>query len=371
MLPSTADDFPQSARTVGTSQIPVRNLWLLQLFASHLYRVSGAQLGGAEEAPENLPDTLASLLVDEVELRMRQSLSTGFRRRSDVVHRVRGRIDLLDTYRHRRLDRAQVSCRFDEIVVDTPGNRLVRQALARGGRIVNSPDLARRCRSLDDRLRAMGISDSTSRTVTTRTLLKDRNLVRDRRMIAAADLLLTFMIPSPDPGNLPARDVNEEDAFLRNLFEWAVFGFYRARLAPEGWTVRHGRRLAFDYTDPSDGIDDLLPGMQLDIELHDPRGRHIILDTKFTSVTRGNAYGSQRLKSEYVYQIYAYVRSQEHSRSDALPPTEGLMLHPSVGGHVDEELTVQGHRLRFATVDLSADAQAVMQQLIDAIAPAS
>ncbi len=30
------------------------------------------------------------------------------------------------------------------------------------------------------------------------------------------------------------------------------------------------------------------------------------------------------------------------------------MLHPSIGERVDEEVVIQGHRIRFATVDLMA-----------------
>ena len=32
----------------------------------------------------------------------------------------------------------------------------------------------------------------------------------------------------------------------------------------------------------------------------------------------------------------------------------GLLLHPSVGETVDEEVVIQGHSNRFATVDLTA-----------------
>ena len=30
------------------------------------------------------------------------------------------------------------------------------------------------------------------------------------------------------------------------------------------------------------------------------------------------------------------------------------MLHPSMGEHIDEEVVIQGHRIRFATVDLAS-----------------
>lgn len=39
-------------------------------------------------------------------------------------------------------------------------------------------------------------------------------------------------------------------------------------------------------------------------------------------------------------------------------------MHPSVGRHVDEAATIQGHRIRFATVDLAADSMAIRRRLL-------
>ena len=45
-------------------QIPVRNIWLLQLYASSLYRSAGASLVEGEENPEDLPQLVARILAD-------------------------------------------------------------------------------------------------------------------------------------------------------------------------------------------------------------------------------------------------------------------------------------------------------------------
>ncbi|MFZ2526306.1 MAG: 5-methylcytosine-specific restriction system specificity protein McrC [Rhodococcus sp. (in: high G+C Gram-positive bacteria)] len=359
----------EETRLVTSSQIPVRNLWLLELFASHLYRRGGADLAGFETMPEELPDAVTRLLVYETETRLRQSLSVGFRRRQDQLPRVRGRIDVLDTYRHRYLDRGRVSCRFDEIVVDTPGNRLVRAALSRATRLVNDPELAQRTRALQERFRAFGVGDSPPRAAEISALLADRSMVRDRRMLCAAELLLTFRIPAPGGDGRAFVDIADGDHFLRRLFEHAVHGFFEHRLSPAGWSVRHGHQLDWDIESSSPGLRALLPSMFTDVELEQTSARrHIVIDTKFTSITRPNQYDRDRFKSEYIYQMYSYLMSQHDRRSAAgLPPSEGLLLHPVVRGHVDEELTVQGHRIRFYTVDLAARADIVIAQLVGAV----
>lgn len=65
-----------------------------------------------------------------------------------------------------------------------------------------------------------------------------------------------------------------------------------------------------------------------------------------------------------IYQIYAYLRSQE-GKGDALADgASGVMLHPAVGAMRDETVVIQGHAIRFATVDLAAGAADIRAQLL-------
>lgn len=73
---------------------------------------------------------------------------------------------------------------------------------------------------------------------------------------------------------------------------------------------------------------------------------------------------SQLLKSGHIYQIYAYLRSQERP-DDALSRTStGVLLYPAIDACVDESATIQGHPIRFATVDLAADSPTIRRQLL-------
>jgi 5-methylcytosine-specific restriction enzyme subunit McrC len=139
-------------------RIPVRNLWLLMLYASDLFRTRGIGNVGLEDNPDDLPDLVAEILAHAVEVRQRRRLSLGYRSRDAVLNRVRGRIDVLNTERHRLLDRGLVACRFDELTIDTPRNRFIRAALETISRVVRRKDVAHRCRSLASGMKAMGVS---------------------------------------------------------------------------------------------------------------------------------------------------------------------------------------------------------------------
>ena len=88
-----------------------------------------------------------------------------------------------------------------------------------------------------------------------------------------------------------------------------------------------------------------------------------MVDKKFNSILRPGWHRAEALHSGYLYQIYTCLRSQTGCGDRLADRAEGLLLHPSVGKSIDEAAVIQGHRIRFATVDLTAfdfgDPQAV------------
>ena len=62
--------------------IPVRNIWLLLLYASQLYReLPAARRVELEDAPDRIPYLVAEILTNAVERRLRRNLSHGYQRR--------------------------------------------------------------------------------------------------------------------------------------------------------------------------------------------------------------------------------------------------------------------------------------------------
>src|SRR5689334_16097757 len=104
----------------GQTEIPVRNLWLLMLYASSLYATNAqVRSAGAEERPEELPDLVAEILARVVEHRLQRTLSRSYVARRRPVARVRGRIDVLETESAQLLSRGQIACRYSELSVDS------------------------------------------------------------------------------------------------------------------------------------------------------------------------------------------------------------------------------------------------------------
>ena len=155
---------------------------------------------------------------------------------------------------------------------------------------------------------------------------------------------------------------------IRTLYEKAIAGFYKVVLPREQWNVNAQKQIRWLEGSKTSGIDKILPSMSTDIILDNKvEKRRIIIDTKFNSVLTKGWYREESLRSSYIYQIYSYLRSQEGSGDSLAESAEGLLLHPSLGKTLNEAVVIQGHEIRFATVDLGTDSGEIREQLLRVI----
>ena len=370
-----ADTAPTSeTKEVGAGHvghIPVRNLWLLLLYASDLFRIRGRDEVALEDDPDELPDLIGEILAHAVEQRQRRQLSLGYRSRSDVLHRVRGRIDVLATETRQLLARGRVACRFDELTIDTPRNRFVRAALGRIARLARRPDVVHRCRKLASTLKSLGVGGHPPTPLEMRAERFGRHDADDRFMVAAARLAFDLALPTEAAGASALPRPDRDEQWVRGLFERAVRGFYDVVLSAQGWRVEPGGRwLQWPVERSTPGVHEILPGMLTDIVLeHRLSGRRIVIDTKFTSILKPSRYREETLRSGYLYQIYAYLRSQAGQGDPIADRAEGVLLHPAIGRSIDETAVIQGHAIRFATVDLAAESAIIRQRLLTVTSP--
>ena len=346
----------------GKTAIPVRNLWLLMLYASKLYASNESIRGaGAEQRPDELPDLVAHILAHAVQHRLKRNLSRSYVRRHKPLTRVRGRIDILTTETRQLLAQGRVSCRYNELSVDNPRNRLIRAGLVAAGSLVTNEALAHRCRQFAGVLGQLGVQTAGTDSLSAASIQLGRNEVADVDAVNAARLLLTMDIPNEETGTRHRLAAGRDAAELRRLYESAVRGLLRVALPPP-WRVRGESKHYWPVGEHSPGVLALLPVMRTDTIVETPQ-RRIVIETKFADALVPSQYGNLKLSPKHVFQLYGYVQSQDSG--DPLSATaEGVLLYPTVGQHLDEYAVIGSHRYRFLTVDLSRPAQSIREQIL-------
>jgi 5-methylcytosine-specific restriction enzyme subunit McrC len=351
---------------VGTSTgIPVRNIWLLMLYAADSRAGLSKGKVQSEQLEDSIPDLVGALLSDEVERRYRNKFSIGYEKVVREEARLRGRVRLLDSARTQSARRGKIVCEFERLTHDTPANRYALRALMSIAKL--SSDSTRHqiyaAASLLQRLGVGGVHESHS--VPPRFSI-DR---RDQRMVALAKLALEMQIPSEETGLNALYDVEQNDVWLRQLYEKAIGGFYRFHLDGALWKVETSKKLTWPADDQTGGFSSYMPTMKSDIEITDRMsGQKTVIDTKFTSISK-SYLGNERFKSGHLYQIYAYLRSQEQNPGSSLvAPTRGVLLYPEIGSSVHEAAVIQGHKVELLTIDLASDFKTLKASLLSLFA---
>jgi 5-methylcytosine-specific restriction enzyme subunit McrC len=124
-------------------------------------------------------------------------------------------------------------------------------------------------------------------------------------------------------------------------------------------------RLSWQISKKTDAIDSIMPSMKTDIFLENKETKHqTIIDTKFTGIVCSGWYRDETLKSGYLYQMYAYLRTQEKKDDPISLRSTGILLHPAIDCMFDEAIVLDGHCMRFLTVDLTGTAKEIRSDLL-------
>lgn len=362
---SRTDKSSEPTVRLAYDLIPVRNVWLLFLYAHDLAQYQGRFDAEVEDSPD-FKCLIARLLCHVVEIRLRRNLSCGYRRRAETLKRVRGRIDLLTTMSRGLFRRGEVACRFDELTIDTTRNRFIRAALDAIGKSIDDQALAHRSRTLASTLGRAGVGGVKPSREQMASEQFGRHEADDRLMVSLARAVFELVLPTETAGPRSVLDAQRRDTEFRRLFERAIGNFFAAELPrEEGWWVSPGNKIKWPVGAASQGIGTYLPEMETDIVLENEHcDRRIVIDTKFTNiVTSARFADGERFKSKHIFQLYSYLRSQERDSHPSSLNSEGMLLYPAIGFNVDEAVELQGHIVRFVTVDLAEPTSTVVKRL--------
>lgn len=346
--------------------IPVQNIWFLLVYAWNLAAWGGRFRGSTEQMP-TLLGLLASILADACEQLNRHQLGRQFIFEEQSVRGIRGQINIGRSMKSLSLGRGSTYCRYPALSVDTLRNQIIKGTLAR---------LAVDSR-LDSGCDSKPISELRQRLVLARRLMENvsaravrandfsllqlgRNDQDYKLPLAICELVARLKMPTTTEGDRYLNALLDDEIRFSSLFEHFVRNFLRMKL--KGHRVE-SERLSWFETRGSR----LMPSMQTDTTVYftSPSPRRLVIDTKYyRDALASRATYEDRFRAPHLYQMYAYLRTQTH-RGDMFQSAEGLLLYPLVNRQLDEEIDVQGHLFRVATIDLCKPWQEIEQRLLD------
>lgn len=347
--------------------IPIRNLWYMLLYAwKETPRSPYWQMVDVEESP-SLDALLASILIKIVQQRLRIGLGCSYMAEQRLLRGVRGRIHFTNSLKQNAFGRGQTFCEFEHYSVNAPKNQIIRSTLfhlARVGQFgpdqVRAEKLRHTIRWLVRTLDGIDLIELTPDFIHRQQAKRHDHDYRV--MLAICDLILQRRLPTEDAGQVYVSQLERDRLVLHHLYESFVANFYRYHL--RHWAVRPQTKLIWHEETPNP----YLPNMRPDLRLEEASsGRIVILDTKFTAKSlKEDQWGKEMFASAHLYQIYAYLRTQEHL-SDQHQQATGILLYPAIHDELSEKVELQAHQIRIECVNLAAPWQNIEQRLLDVI----
>jgi 5-methylcytosine-specific restriction enzyme subunit McrC len=353
----------QTEQVTFAKSVPIRNVWHMLVYAWRELRLLNRWKTDVESAP-TLDSLFAKVLSNLVRERLRIGLGRSYESTAQLLHGIRGRIDFDKSLKLLAFQNAQAFCRFQDFSANVIKNQIIRSTLhhlAQRGDFGNDRAEASRLRHQVRRLvRDLDYIDLIELKP---DIIRRQELERDdhdyRLMMAICHIIMQRLMPTETAGPKNLYGVDRDQMLLWKLFESFVANFFELRFTD--WKVTAQKIIYW----PAESKTDFLPVMKPDIVMrHKQSSRLVVIDTKFTgkSLVLGQ-YGDWKFNRDHIFQLYAYLRSQEE-RSVPHQTATGILLYPSVNFHLSQQVEIQGHKLRWETVDLSQPWQDIETSLI-------
>jgi 5-methylcytosine-specific restriction enzyme subunit McrC len=347
--------------------IPIRNLWHMLLYAwNEVPLKNGWVMEEVEHAP-TLDALLSTILMKLMQGRMRIGLGQDYINEKKTIRGIRGRIDFGESLRRHTFERGEAHCEFQQYSANELRNQIIRSTLSRliqtgqfGPESDSAEELRHKLRRLTRDLDGIDLiepmPDLIHRQQSTRN---DRDY---RLMLAICDLILHRQIPIDPAGGSAVPEIDRDALVLHNVYERFVANFCRVHL--KGWDVTAQKRLEWHAKQTNEHLPSMIPDLVLQEK---SSKRLLILDTKFTAHSLvENQWGKPVFDSSHLYQLYAYLRSQEHVSEEHRTAT-GILLYPAVQHRFSERIELQDHMIKVECIDLAAPWKEIEQSMLDLI----
>lgn len=308
----------------------------------------------ASEKFPHTEDLLAAILAKGIASQVKKGIEREYISATGSINAPQGKINISASLKSQSILKRQLVCDFDEFSENTYANQVIK---AISMMLIRSFNVrAEQKKSLKKvMLYFHHVSAISPLKIEWPKIKYSSNNATYRMLIYICYLVAEGLLPTTQDG--PNSMAQFRDEHLNRLFEKFVLGYYRKKYpdysvypAQINWVI-------------DDGFTYLLPRMQTDITI-ETEGKSLIIDTKFYSSTlqTNRRYNSYSIHSNNLYQIYAYVKNKDSSRSGN---TSGLLLYAKTDEDTTPDVSylMDGNRISVRTLGLDNDFESIERQL--------
>ena len=337
-------------------RIPIQNIYYLLAYAWDHFR-AGEQIDVDQSKCPDVHNLLAMLLSGGIRRLATRGIDKSYIEFTEETPRLRGRIQLLPSYRRLTHASGRMICEFDELTVDTLPNQILKATCQRLLRLPSQLTVENRA-AIHHSYELLGeISPIQITGRLFRRVQLHRNNRHYRFLLHVCQLLHDLYLPEERSGARRFLDILDEETVMHKVFESFVRQF----------AIRHCHDATVSAMrikwvgDWSEEVDEVIPKMATDVTLVRP-DRKTILDCKFYRDALVTRFDRHRLHSSHLYQLVAYLKNKAHEQG--WENVVGMLLYPAVEHHLALKFELLGHKIEIHSIDLNKPWSTIHSRLL-------
>jgi len=341
-------------------EIPVKNIYYLLCYAWN--KLDEGDIRTVADSDYNdLLELFTKVLLNGCTHLFKIGLEHKYLEKKESYAGIKGKLNFGESLKTNSFERGFAVCEFDEFVVDTLHNQLLKATIRRLYKTEGMDvELLHNLRSTYYRF--AGVTDIELNRRCFSQIKMHRNNAYYDFLLKLCLLIFENTVLNEESGNYKFKDFLRDDKKMAALFEEFIRNFYKKHL--DG--TYHVSAPKISWAAESFGKSNmaLLPQMWTDVVL-ESKERKIIIDAKYYREALKSNFDKATFNSPNLYQLYSYLRNIEEDFSNHLNAIcEGILLYPVVEYYLSETFLIGGHKFSIKTVDLAKEWKEVHEELM-------
>ena len=333
--------------------IPIKNVYYMLAYAFSILKGQGYKKLSTEEF-QNTADLMSAILVKAIVIQLKRGLEKKYISETEEISTLRGKVEIGESLKSQSSFRKRVVCTYEEFSVDSTMNRIIKSTLHL---LLKSDIPKKRKKELRKILVFFNEIDIIDLNKINWNFQYNRNNQSYRMIISICYLVVKGLLQTTSDGQMKLMDfLNEQQ--MNRLYEKFILEYYKKHY-PQLKANASQIPWALD-----DGIGDMLPIMQSDIQLQ-KENNILIIDAKYYSSTTQARYDKSTIHSNNLYQIFTYVKNRQYQFGDNKCIVAGMLLYAKTNEQIQPDNLYQfhGNQISVRTLDLNLPFKEIEEQL--------
>ena len=339
------------------NSIPIENIYYMLCYSWDKLDYINRNKIGIEESID-IQNLLCRILVDEVDILIKKGIKKNYKELSESSSVVKGKINFKESIKYKSTKQCKVNHSYDELDENIIINIVIKTTLIN---LIKIEDLSINNRNKVKRLiKYFNFIDTISLNKKIFENISFNKMNREYKFIInICQLIFDNLLINKNDNSAEFYNFIEDERKMAYLFESFVRNFYKKEL-------RGAKVYREDiYWELTGEFVEFLPKMQTDISL-EYNDKKYLIDTKYYKKSLVENYGSKKLISGNLYQIFSYLKNNE-SKSKKDEFATGILLYPRVDKTLDLEYSMDKHNINIYTVNLNSKWNEISKRLISLI----